>query len=160
MKLYIMRHGEASYPKGSYSDRERCLTANGEREVMSTTNWLIDKQPRVDCVYVSPYLRAQQTASILLSHLKTGQRQDCDDITPDGHAGLVVSWLATEIEQHEFESVVLVSHMPLVSYLVHELDASVQPPIFPTAGIAVLDFSPEILRGKFQQLLIAERYAG
>ena len=160
MKLYIMRHGEANYPKGSYSDRERRLTTNGEHEVMTTTNWLIDKQPEVDCVYVSPYLRAQQTAAILLSQLKTRQRQDSDDITPDGHAGSVVSWLAAEIQQQGFESVVLVSHMPLVSYLVHELDASVQPPIFPTAGIAVVDFSPETLRGKFQQLLIAERCAG
>ena len=92
--------------------------------------------------------------------MKTGQKQNCDDITPDGHAGSVVSWLAAEIQQHGYESVVLVSHMPLVSYLVHELDASVQPPIFPTAGIAVVDFSPETLRGKFQQLLIAERCAG
>ena len=34
MKLYIMRHGEAHYPKGSYSDRERRLTPEGEREVL------------------------------------------------------------------------------------------------------------------------------
>ena len=83
----------------------------------------------------------------------------------NGTAGQRMKWgeqnpVALRIQQHGYESVVLVSHMPLVSYLVHELDASVQPPIFPTAGIAVVDFSPETLRGKFQQLLIAERCAG
>jgi phosphohistidine phosphatase len=160
MKLYIMRHGEAHYPKGSYSDRERRLTPEGEREVLTTTRWLVERHREVDCVFVSPYLRAQQTATVLFSELKTKHRENCDAITPDGHAAAVASWLAAEIETHGYETVVLVSHMPLVSYLVHELDASVQPPIFPTAGIAVIEFSPETLTGKFQQLMIAEKCAG
>ena len=69
---------------------------------------------------MSPYLRAQQTATVLFTELKTKHREDCDAITPDGHAAAVVSWLAAE-ETHGYESVVLVSHMPLVSYLVHSL---------------------------------------
>lgn len=160
MKLYIMRHGEAHYPKGSYSDRDRRLTPEGEREVLTTTRWLTELNSEVDCVFVSPYLRAQQTATVLLSELKAKHREDCDAITPDGHAAAVISWLAAEVDTHNYESVVLVSHMPLVCYLVHELDASVQPPIFPTGGIAVIEFSAETLMGKFQQLMIAEKCAG
>lgn len=156
MKLYIMRHGEANRLQGSRSDRERRLTSAGEHEIELATQRLIQTQPEVDCVYISPYIRAQQSAKVLLSQLKAGQKQRCDDITPDGNPAAVVSWLAAEVEQHQYDSVLLVSHMPLVSYLVHELDAGVQPPIFPTAGIAVIEFSPKTLLGQFRELLMPE----
>ncbi|RUO80509.1 phosphohistidine phosphatase SixA [Idiomarina tyrosinivorans] len=153
MKLFIMRHGEAEPDSVDGYDNTRRLTALGEREVRESGAWFAEHFGAVDCAFVSPYLRAQQTADVVSEQWQLKQRQTVDTITPDADVDSVVSWLMAEAAVHGFEQLLLVSHMPLVSYLVSALDARVAPPIFPTAGVAVIDVDVNVNRGCFQRLV-------
>lgn len=111
-KLLIMRHGEAA---AGAPDHLRRLTAHGEKEASLMARWLAS---RVESgalgalrIIASPYVRAQQTAQII------GQALGChvdvnEGITPDGSPHDVCEWLMTQSE-----TILLVSHMPLVGEL-------------------------------------------
>ena len=160
MRLYIMRHGHAVLPLSASADQDRRLTPEGEQEVATTAQWLAQTAGEVDACLVSPYIRAQQTATVAMGRIKTRQRQDLRELTPDSEPGQAIAAIAAEIEANDYQQVLVVSHMPLVSYLVHEIDAAKQPPIFPTAAIAVMEFDAKTQRGQFEQLMVAERCAG
>lgn len=160
MRLFIMRHGHAVLPLSEFSDEERRLTPEGEKEVATTAAWLTEYAGNVDACLVSPYIRAQQTATVAMGRIKTAKRQDVRELTPDTDPAVALAAIAAEIEQHNYQQVLLVSHMPLVSYLVHQIDATKQPPIFPTGAIAEMDFDPHTQSGQFKQLMAAERCAG
>lgn len=160
MRLYIMRHGHAVMPLSAHSDVERRLTPEGEAEVATTASWLAEEAGSVDACLISPYIRAQQTATVAMGRAKAHHRQDVRELTPDSDPALALAAVAAEIEQHDYQQVLLISHMPLVSYLVHEIDRAKQPPIFPTAAIAVMEFDAKTLQGQFEQLMVAERCAG
>ncbi|WP_257262978.1 phosphohistidine phosphatase SixA [Endozoicomonas sp. ONNA2] len=111
MKLIIMRHGQASWPASSdkaFSDKERSLTGQGIREVSDTVALLAGQ--RVNYIFSSPYLRAQQTARIAAERF--GLRvATLDELEPAGNPAKVLDALA------DSGVVLLVSHMPLVGYL-------------------------------------------
>ncbi|USE39289.1 phosphohistidine phosphatase SixA [Endozoicomonas sp. SCSIO W0465] len=107
MKLIIMRHGQASW--SAPSDQERSLTGQGLREVRDTTALLAGQ--RVDCVFASPYLRAQQTGHIVAEGFGL-KVTTLDELEPDGDPSKVLDALP------DSGVVLLASHMPMVSYLV------------------------------------------
>ncbi len=158
-KLYIIRHGDALPAQAMSADAIRPLSEQGEREVRASAKWLQQRLAeqgvqQLDWLLVSPYVRARQTAAVLTSVVKVAQQQQHDSITPDGHAELVMDWLLAQLsqQQQQAQHIALVSHMPLVSYLVAAFDASTQPLLFPTAGIAELSIDLAQWRGHFIQL--------
>ena len=106
MKLVIMRHGQASW--SAPSDKERSLTEQGVREVSDTVAVLADQW--VDCVFVSPYLRAQQTGLIVAEAFGLNV-ETLDELEPDGNPEKVLDALPNS------GVVLLASHMPIVGYL-------------------------------------------
>ncbi|MBO9496516.1 phosphohistidine phosphatase SixA [Thalassotalea sp. G20_0] len=106
MKLIIMRHGQASW--SAPSDKERDLTEQGIREVRDTVALLAAQ--RVDCVFASPYLRAQQTAHIAAEAFGL-KVETLDELEPDGNPAKVLDALP------DSGVVLLASHMPIVGYL-------------------------------------------
>lgn len=108
MKLCIVRHGDAGF---SSPDFERRLTALGRQQAKGAGQWIkaqFDKAPRL---VASPYLRAQETATIIAKECGL-QIETWPNITPEGNAKALVDKL-TGVS----EDIVLVSHLPLVGYL-------------------------------------------
>ncbi len=116
MKLFMLRHGhaEAEAP----ADDLRPLSAQGELEVHRVCQANYDELKSVELIYVSPYLRAQQTADIVAQYL-TAERRDQPLIVPNGRPGKVIDFLYEVGER--CASVLLVTHQPLVGTLVDEL---------------------------------------
>jgi phosphohistidine phosphatase len=79
--LYVMRHGQAE--SSAPSDEQRALTPFGVQQVRQ--NAQKNLQAKVfDYVFVSPYLRAQQTWDIIHSvNIEYKQLHTVDWITPD-----------------------------------------------------------------------------
>lgn len=157
--LYIMRHGDALPAQALSADAIRPLSAQGEREVAASAQWLAQRlaaqgAQQLDWLLISPYLRAQQTAAIVARTVSTAKQQQYDSITPDGDAEQVMDWLLAQLteQQPQAQHIALVSHMPLVSYLVAAFDATTQPLLFPTAGIAEISLDVAHWRGRFIQL--------
>ncbi|KGJ86739.1 phosphohistidine phosphatase SixA [Colwellia psychrerythraea] len=165
MQLYIMRHGEAQnfVEQGSRDDSQRVLTAQGEIEAKMMANWLQKMQVSPEQVFVSPYVRAQQTCEIATNAMQT-TITTLDFITPAGDAkqvhDFIDGWCSEQLAglseqpsaEHE-QSLLIISHMPLVSYLVAELTHSGNAPIFATAGIAQIDYDTKKMQGTLQRLV-------
>ena len=89
MNLYLMRHGlavERGTP-GHDSDRERPLTAKGERKIRRVGEALQGMELSFDVVLSSPLVRALQTAELLIEELKARQKsQLTEHLSPGGSA--------------------------------------------------------------------------
>ena len=135
MKIIVMRHGDAVL--GADDDAARALTERGRQQSLAMSQWLVAQLPRIDRVVVSPYLRAQQTWQTISSVLPHGVLETLDELVPHGHADRVSDYLRAL--EGEVQSVLVVSHLPLVGYLVAELCPGVMPPMFATSAMAAVE---------------------
>ncbi|WP_394515024.1 phosphohistidine phosphatase SixA [Pantoea sp. SGAir0215] len=146
MQVFIMRHGDAALDAAS--DSVRPLTLCGCDESRQMANWLKDQAVDIERVLVSPYLRAQQTLATVREALPLPDGADIlPELTPGGDPGLVGCYLQT-LANEGVKSVLVISHLPLVGYLVSELCPQETPPMFATSAIACVDFDPAESQGK------------
>ena len=134
MKLWILRHGEAQAQ--AETDAQRRLTAHGRAQVLDSAEAL--REQPLQAVLVSPYVRAQQTAALVRETLELGEPLlTVPWLTPDASPADVVAGLSTL----PYETVLLVSHQPLVGALVSWLEAGhlQQPAPMGTASLACLE---------------------
>lgn len=129
-----MRHGEAAID--APSDAVRPLTVCGHDESVQMATWLRAQSYVIDRVLVSPYLRAQQTLSALREVLALPEQAvTLPELTPGGDAAMVGGYLET-LAGEGVNTVLVVSHLPLVGYLVTELCPQECPPMFATSAVA------------------------
>lgn len=138
MKIYIMRHGQAGM--NAKTDEQRPLTEQGIEESIHMARWLAPQLGgKLDRVIHSNYLRAKQTWQSICSELpKAGAVEESGDITPYGDPAFVASYLTTLAAKHD--SILMVSHLPLVGYLVQSLCPAAGAPMFATSGLACIEW--------------------
>ncbi|ART81095.1 phosphohistidine phosphatase SixA [Oceanisphaera avium] len=134
MNIFIMRHGQAT--PDAFSDAVRPLTEQGIDEVSLMARWLAPQVPHFDLVLVSPYLRAQQTWQQMATIIPASHVETCDELTPNCDADLSASLVLAHASAYPNGNILVVSHMPMVGYLVESLCAGMMAPIFVTSGIA------------------------
>jgi phosphohistidine phosphatase len=147
MLIFIMRHGQAQAM--AHSDRSRELTVKGEQEVTHIARWLAQQQLSFNAIFVSPYIRAQQTANIVKNVLVTStQLTTLDFITPNDPAQKMYDYIDATFFESTEQNILIVSHMPLVSYLVEAFTCGQQAPLFQTASIAEIAYDTSIMKGQ------------
>ena len=159
--LFIMRHGEAESPR--FDDKSRQLTEVGRKQVTKAAQWLVKHycpDQVIDLALVSPYRRTRQSFDMLSLDLSVTTQEISDDITPEGSPEFVSDYLGARISAAKAKGkpltrVMLVSHMPLVSYLVDALCDSYTTSLFATASVAVVSYSPTTGKGT-----LIEHYQG
>lgn len=112
MQAFILRHGEAQL--FADTDAERALTSIGYQQ---TVDILTASQAELECVtgiVASPYIRAQQTAA-LAAELLSLPVETSPLLVPEA------DWMqvADLLESRTDETLLLVSHQPLVGTLVN-----------------------------------------
>ncbi|MGL5951621.1 Phosphohistidine phosphatase sixA [Providencia rustigianii] len=151
MQVYIMRHGDAAIQAAS--DAARPLTQKGKDESLLMAQWLNERRPNIDTVLVSPYLRAEQTLQeIRHSLLLPEQAQTMEGLTPGGNA----AWIADQIRDYVSlgaKAILVVSHLPLVGYLVSELCPHEAPPMFTTSTIACIEVDEKQVSSHLEWML-------
>jgi phosphohistidine phosphatase len=151
MRIFIMRHGQAEYQASS--DQARQLTSKGKHEALMMGQILKNNEIDFDALFVSTYIRAQQTMNIVTTEVNNHVSHEVlDFITPSGSAQFVHDYIDGVIVPKKLNTILIVSHMPLVSYLVETLTGGQSSPIFPTAGIAEIDYDVEQMRGVLVKL--------
>ena len=134
MQVFIMRHGDAALDAAS--DSVRPLTPCGCDESRQMATWLIGQKVDVERVLVSPFLRAEQTLNEVGECMNLPDNVDVlPELTPCGDVGLVSAYLQA-LANEGTSSVLVISHLPLVGYLVSELCPGETPPMFTTSAIA------------------------
>ncbi|GAD03663.1 phosphohistidine phosphatase SixA [Agarivorans albus] len=142
MQVFIMRHGEAEM--FAASDSERALNQSGLNEVGKMGAYLADKLAQLDYVLVSPYLRAQQTWQRLAQSLPEAVKViELNELTPSGDEVAVVSLINELALEQPQGNLLVVSHLPLVGFIVEGLVAEAGAPLFSTAAVAELQVGQE-----------------
>lgn len=121
MKVFVMRHGEAQVIANS--DKERQLNLRGQLQAEIQGAKLRDIMPNFDKVLVSPYVRALETFNKINEVYENQlivKQEIWEGITPYGNASSVSDYLAV-LAQRGIDSVLIVSHLPLVGEIVAEL---------------------------------------
>jgi len=136
MKLYVMRHAQASF--NAPSDRERQLTDSGIQQTKELLALHKGDLASVNLLWASDLIRAQQTAGLVAEVLgfKVSEKSF---LAPDGH----ISQVLTEIQHlHADDTLLIVSHQPLVGELVSYLVSGniYQAHPFTTSEILELEF--------------------
>ena len=154
MDLLVLRHGEAGRRSPSPGDSKRSLTTEGKQEIVDLSNGLKSLEVKLDCIFTSPLLRAQQTAEIVAKSLKyKGKIEELDALKPEG-SRLEFYTILSRLKQ---DSVVLVvGHEPYLSEMISEAISKSGCRInLKKAGLArmrVLSTLPKI-RGELRWLL-------
>ncbi|QII36832.1 phosphohistidine phosphatase SixA [Rouxiella badensis] len=147
MQVVIMRHGEAALDAAS--DSVRPLTDCGCDETVCMASWLNGRSVKIQRVLVSPYLRAQQTLEKVRQALSLPEKVDVlPELTPGGNPAQVAEELQA-LAREGVSSVLVVSHLPLVGYLVAELCPGQCPPMFATSAMASVEINADTGRGSY-----------
>ncbi|CAH0525258.1 phosphohistidine phosphatase SixA [Vibrio hippocampi] len=147
MKVFIMRHGEAVHYAAT--DEERELTPHGVEASLSVATACNNKGfAEFDKVLVSPYVRAQQTWQAVKSQFASDSVEVCDDITPYGQSEDVVEFVCALADVENLQSILLISHLPLVGYLTADFIGDSHAPMFPTSGLVCIDFDLSSRKGE------------
>jgi phosphohistidine phosphatase len=112
VKVYFMRHGEASWRAAC--DAERPLTDQGVVRLRKALSTQAAQMGGIDCILHSPYLRAVQTAQIAAEVLNVAHLIPDARWTPDCACVPALE----SLEAFEDKTVLVVTHNPLVSTLV------------------------------------------
>jgi phosphohistidine phosphatase len=119
MNLYLLRHGLAAEPgaKQLSHDADRPLTAEGERKLRKIAKAMRQLELNFDWILSSPYLRAHQTAKIIVEALDLGKRLELSDhLTPAGSVKKMIEMITHR--RPSPDEVLLVGHEPYLSELV------------------------------------------
>ena len=152
MQIFIMRHGQASYD--CESDAMRPLTGQGKLEATLMAGWMMKMDFVPDRVWVSPYKRAQQTCQQVFEKLNYKRASETlNIITPSGVANEVHDFIDGDLAVNPCQKLLIVSHMPLVSFLVGELTHQQQSPIFQTAGVCEIEYDLSSMNGSITRMV-------
>lgn len=116
----MLRHGSA-FPSAP-RDRDRALNAAGREELGRVLEQCRDTLAGVEQIFVSPYLRTQQTLEVAAPYLSAAALQGAqtvDWLTPNGNPQKIIEIL----EELMVERVMLITHQPLVGTLLDDLCA-------------------------------------
>lgn len=117
MQLLVVRHGIAEEPDIAYrrgvSDDNRELTKEGREKMQRAARGLKLKIEKIDLIFHSPLLRAQQTAEIIAAEYKAAQLELLKQLRPETDPADTISELAPLIG--DFENIAIVGHQPHVS---------------------------------------------
>lgn len=115
MKLFVMRHAQASF--NALSDRERPITETGISHTQDLLEKHVDSFAQVNCIWSSDLLRAKQTAEYVSKQLNIPSNEQ-NFLSPDGDINAVLN----ECQKLPKETCLfIVSHQPLVGELVSHL---------------------------------------
>ncbi|VFP85689.1 phosphohistidine phosphatase SixA [Candidatus Erwinia haradaeae] len=149
MKLFLMRHGEADLQ--THNDFSRPLTACGYSESRAIANWLRTKNINIQQALVSPYLRAQQTLSVICEvfPLITNQINTLYELRPNGKSNQVLSYLRL-LDNKITQSVIIISHLPFINALLTEIFLNENNRILTPSSIVCIDLHFCSLLNKLQ----------
>lgn len=117
MKLLILRHGQAEMFAASDADRQ--LTDAGRAEVRQALRKSKQEVLDVSQMWVSPLLRAQQTADLVTELRGDIPRHTTELLLPESTPMDVMEQLLQDLDSDE--TYMLVGHQPLLGELVNGL---------------------------------------
>lgn len=124
MTIFILRHGQAEAQ--ITTDEVRQLTEKGRSDTTRVVAARAPDMASLAQIWASPLVRAQQTAVIAANYFPHLSIQTTELLIPEANPQALLEWL-DELNQLQDsnQSILLVSHQPLVGALVNMLCGTV-----------------------------------
>ena len=137
-KIFLLRHGQATYPDLVMEDFERPLTSQGVQKINDLGTKLVEKNILPNLIYCSPSLRTQQT----LGQLTLASKLECDVEMVEEMYEASVNTLFKLLTESEslVEAVMLIAHNPGLTYLAEYLTGEDVGAIDP-GDLLILEFA-------------------
>jgi phosphohistidine phosphatase len=119
MTIFILRHGQAEAQVTT--DEVRQLTDKGRSDTARVVQARIADMNPLMQIWASPLVRAQQTAVIAARYFSGVSIQTSDLLVPEANPQSLIEWLDVLNAKSSNQSILLVSHQPLVGTLVNML---------------------------------------
>ena len=149
MNVYLVRHAVAHErnPARYPNDAQRPLTAAGKQKFRKAARGLALCLPKGSLVLTSPFIRARETAAILIKVAKLADAVECGELAAGAPARKAFELLRSRKEQ----AVVLVGHEPDLSTLLSAALAGARGRFkieFKKGGAACLRFEKDVEPGR------------
>jgi phosphohistidine phosphatase len=148
VRLYLMRHGDASAAPPGGSDGDRPLTAKGRSETREIAAAFASRIQTVGAIYTSPLVRAVQTGEVFAQALRF-----------EGIVGVLVqlaSGCAPEVFFRSIprttEDVILIGHLPSIQDYAGWLVGK-NAPVFGKSALLGVEVSGDRPPGRFMWML-------
>ena len=148
MKLLFIRHAIAedreTYSLKGHPDSLRPLTRKGKKQFKKMVQWLKDKEPKIDRVWASPLVRAQETTEILKKGYPQIKVYEKKELEPQSSIAILIhalNELPEDFKNHPNSRLALVGHEPHLSQAIGSLISVAQGASleFKKAGMARID---------------------
>ncbi|MBK8598378.1 MAG: phosphohistidine phosphatase SixA [Holophagales bacterium] len=147
MLLYILRHAEAEALSPSGLDADRALTEGGTRRMKLVARAIGRMEPDFDAIFVSPLLRARQTAEPVAAACRfKGEPTITEALVP----GANPSGILEELDAAGCVSALVVGHEPHLGNLVGRLVSGRKDVDVPMkkAALAIFEIHAELGAGR------------
>jgi len=122
LNLFLLRHAEAE-PFSPFGDSQRPVSHGGREQLNALLARRHDQLQEAGLWLVSPYLRTQQTCQQL--YFGSGRVETIEQLTPESHPTTAIAAIDMALESlpnsDQTQSVVAVTHMPLIGDLIEQL---------------------------------------
>ncbi|MGP1956491.1 MAG: phosphohistidine phosphatase SixA [Arsenophonus sp. NC-PE1-MAG3] len=148
MQIFIMRHGDASLNK--INDKESELTLKGIDESKLMARWLAKQNLVFEQVFTSPYVRAVQTYQAMHPLLPySSEHEVLAELTPNGDPQFIANYLQF-LSYGGIRTALIISHLPLLSYMISVLCPQEIPSMFATSTIAYVEMDTEMRHAEYR----------
>ncbi len=148
MQVFIMRHGDASL--NTINDKESELTLKGIDESKLMARWLAQQNPVFEQALTSPYVRAVQTYQAMQPCLPyLGEHEVLAELSPNGDPQFIANYLQF-LSYGGIRTALIISHLPLVGYLISALCPEEIPPMFATSTIAYVEMNTKMQHAEYR----------
>ncbi len=144
MKLYLIRHGIAEDEilalRAGIQDSQRKLTPEGLEKTAKVAKAFAKRDPEIQKIFHSPYIRAKQTAEIFAENLGISKVHECPHFRPHDSVEDAKSYL---LELENLSSCAFVGHQPHLGKLLSLLLCGNEDTAFhfKKAGIACVEMT-------------------
>lgn len=145
MKLYLLRHAKADWPKWDKPDDERPLTQEGKDQVAAVAK-LLARLEIAPAIVTSPLPRASQTAEIAGKYLKEKVRVD-----PLLRPGFNANKLTKLLKDFSGNSLMVVGHEPDFTQIIFQLTGGRTK--LSKAGVALIELDRTSMKGELRWLV-------
>lgn len=159
MYIFIMRHGEAEPVQ--LSDEDRRLTELGKKQSSQSAIWINQFcqscNIQIDMSLVSPFRRTQETFAEVSKQVSIEESITCNDIVPSGEPQMAQAYMDVLLQENtHVQGLLLVSHMPFVSYFLDYMSAHHYSMLFSAGAIAAIRYTPNEGPGKLAGQFLPE----
>lgn len=152
LHLIIIRHGEAEPKIENLPDKDRKLIKKGIKQMRRVANFIDIMGYKIDKVFSSPYIRAYQSAEVILEELDEDLKiETIKELEPDQDVSAIIEKLKETNSSQAEQVIMLVGHEPHLSTFIKSVTGGEVE--LKKGGVAVVEVDPASFKGKLTILL-------